>query len=262
MTEDALATMTTKNLRRIVIVGGTSAMAIASVKLWLHEQPSEVLLIGRDSTRLARVENDLSIRFPASRIGHLETDLCDTRAIACTVDQACIQAGPEIVLIAHGSLPDQVACEQDIDVCHDALTVNGVSPALWAEAFTSRMMDIPGARLILVGSVAGDRGRQSNYAYGAAKGLLARYAQGLQHRLALKRNPLKVVMVKPGPTATPMTAHLTAQGQHMAPVDEVARCIVRGAEKGASVVYAPGKWRIIMLVIRHLPSAVFHRLKI
>lgn len=251
-----------ENLRKIVVVGGTSAMAIGCVKLWLQEQASEVLLIGRDSDRLERVANDLNIRFPESRVAYVATGLCDVGDIGSAVGNACTSVAPKIVLVAHGSLPDQAECESSLSACHEVLEVNGMSPALWAGAFALRMRDVADARLILIGSVAGDRGRQSNYAYGAAKGLLARYAEGLQHRLALDRSSLKVVMVKPGPTSTPMTAHLSAQGQRMASVEEVARCIVRGALKGKPVVYAPGKWRIIMLVIRHLPSVVFHRLKI
>ena len=248
--------------RRIVIVGGTSAIALECAKLWLHEQPSELLLIGRNLERLHRVGNDLAIRFPRSRIDCLATKMCDPDEVENATKHACTAALPNIVLIAHGSLPSQATCERDLTACRDALDVNGVSPALWAEAFAKAMKDGEPARLIVIGSVAGERGRQSNYVYGAAKGLLARYVQGLQHRMALSRSSLKVVLVKPGPTTTPMTAHLAAQGQRMASVEEVGRCIVGGVAKGMSVVYAPRRWRIIMMVIRHLPTMVFNRLNI
>jgi short-subunit dehydrogenase len=108
--------------------------------------------------------------------------------------------------------------------------------------------------------VAGDRGRQSNYAYGAAKGLVSRYAEGLQHRLA--GSNVRVVLVKPGPTDTPMTAQFKAQGMRLASVEEVAEAIVKGAERGLPMVYAPGKWKYIMLIIRHLPRFIFNRMKI
>jgi len=108
--------------------------------------------------------------------------------------------------------------------------------------------------------VAGDRGRKSNYVYGAAKGLVTRYAQGLQHRLA--KSGVKVVLIKPGPTDTPMTAHLKGSGAKLAGADSVARDIVRGMEKGAPVVYAPAKWAVIMMVIRHLPRFVFNKMDI
>jgi len=114
--------------------------------------------------------------------------------------------------------------------------------------------------LVLVGSVAGDRGRKSNYVYGSAKGLVTRYAQGLQHRFA--GTGVKVVLVKPGPTDTPMTAHLKAQGAKLASVEAIAKNIVDGVKRGQPVVYAPPKWRLIMLIIQHLPNFIFHKLNI
>lgn len=113
---------------------------------------------------------------------------------------------------------------------------------------------------MVIGSVAGDRGRRSNYVYGAAKGLVTRYVQGLQHRFA--GTAVKAVLVKPGPTDTPMTSHLKQQGSKLAPVEEVAAAIVAGAEHGAAVVYAPKKWAVIMMVIRHLPAAIFNKMNI
>ncbi len=92
--------------------------------------------------------------------------------------------------------------------------------------------------------------------------MLDRYAQGLRHWLALGCSALKIILVKLGPAATPMTAHLVAQGQALAPVEAVAQAIITGVAQGRAVIYAPGKWRIIMLVIRSLPSMIFHRLKI
>ena len=114
--------------------------------------------------------------------------------------------------------------------------------------------------LAIIGSVAGDRGRKSNYIYGAAKGLVARYAQGLQHRLA--NTNVKVVLIKPGPTDTPMTALQKQEGMKLAKVDDVAAMIVNGIARGKPVIYAPGKWALIMMVVRHIPSAVFNRINI
>jgi len=141
---------------------------------------------------------------------------------------------------------------------HEALAVNGISPVLFAEAFAAHMEKARTGTLALIGSVAGDRGRKSNYVYGAAKGLVTRYVQGLQHRLA--GTGVKVVLIKPGPTATPMTAHLPQRG--MASVESVAGLIVKGLREGKPVIYAPPKWAIIMMVIRHLPGFVFNKLDI
>jgi short-subunit dehydrogenase len=112
----------------------------------------------------------------------------------------------------------------------------------------------------LIGSVAGDRGRKSNYVYGSAKGLVTRYAQGLQHRLAA--TPVKVVLIKPGPTETPMTAQLKQQGAKLACVEQVAQAICSGMAQGRAVVYAPAKWALIMMIIRHLPRWIFNKLDI
>jgi short-subunit dehydrogenase len=107
--------------------------------------------------------------------------------------------------------------------------------------------------------VAGDRGRKSNYVYGSAKGLVARYAQGLQHRLA--RSSIKVSLIKPGPTLTPMTENLSST-KGFANVEDVAKDIVKGISKGQSVIYTPAKWQIIMMIIRHLPSFIFNKMDI
>ena len=139
------------------------------------------------------------------------------------------------------------------------------SPHSVVRVIEANFVDPPAIRqlvdgIVAVGSVAGDRGRKSNYVYGSAKGLVARYAQGLQHRLA--GTGVKVVLIKPGPTNTPMTAHLKQQGAPLATVEDVARLIVKGINQGKPVVYAPGKWAFIMMVIKHLPRVVFNRMDI
>ena len=187
-------------------------------------------------------------------------DFLEPPAAAQLVAAIAAEGAVDIVLIAHGSLPEQAVCQQDLTACRQALLVNGISPVLFAEAFAGQMQKANRGTLAIIGSVAGDRGRKSNYVYGAAKGLVARYAQGLQHRLA--STGVKVVLIKPGPTDTPMTADLKRQGQSLARPEEVARLIVKGIRQGKAVVYAPGKWALIMMVIRHLPRVVFHKLEI
>jgi short-subunit dehydrogenase len=150
--------------------------------------------------------------------------------------------------------------QTDLNECRDALEVNGVSPVLFAEAFAGKMQQAGRGTIALIGSVAGDRGRKSNYAYGAAKGMVTRYAQGLQHRLAASK--VKIVLIKPGPTATPMTAKLSSQGVAMASVEAVAQSIVTGIDAGKPVIYAPAKWALIMMIIRHLPRFVFNKMNI
>lgn len=246
--------------RRIVIVGATSAIAEHCARRWVAAAPADLTLVGRDASRLDRLAADLRVRSPRSTIRVLAGDLVAPEAIASLLAIVDADGPVDLALVAHGSLPDQAALQDDIVAAAEAMAVNGVSPALWAEGFAQRMTGRGTGTLVLIGSVAGDRGRKSNYVYGAAKGLLARYAEGMQHRLA--GSGVRVVLVKPGPTDTPMTAHLKAAGARLASVDAVAAAIVRGVDRGASTVYAPGLWRVIMLIIRHLPTAVFHRLEL
>lgn len=248
------------NKRRIVIIGATSAIAEHCARLWVKDADVDLTLVVRDMAKGERVAGDLQVRNPQSVIRVLETDFIDPAAIRQLVDDIVAEGVVHTVLIAHGSLPAQADCQQDLTACHDALTVNGVSPVQFAEAFVGHMQKVNYGTLVIIGSVAGDRGRKSNYVYGSAKGLVARYAQGLQHRLA--STGVKVVLVKPGPTDTPMTTDIKQQGGRLASVDNVAEIIVKGADKGLSVVYAPGKWAVIMMVIRHLPSFIFNRMDI
>ncbi|KPG00651.1 short-chain dehydrogenase [Rhodopseudomonas sp. AAP120] len=245
---------------RIVIVGATSAIAEHCARVWLESRPADLVLLGRDRQRLERTANDLGVRSPHSEIRIVQAEFLDPVAIQAVVDDILQQGGVDIVLIAHGSLPDQRGCQSDLAACRDALEINGVSPVLFAEAFANRMAQAGRGTIAVIGSVAGDRGRKSNYVYGAAKGLITRYVQGLQHRFAGTK--LRIVLIKPGPTDTPMTAELKGQGARLAPVESVAREIVAGIDAGKPTVYAPGKWKIIMTVVRHIPAVIFNRLEI
>lgn len=245
---------------RIVIIGATSSIAEQCARLWVQQGPCDLVLVGRDAARTGSIAADLRVRNAQANVEVRTVRFDDQREIA-ELAGALSAAGPlGTVLIAHGSLPDQAKCQEDLAANAEALTVNGVSPVLFAEAFASHMARAGQGTLVIIGSVAGDRGRRSNYVYGAAKGLVTRYAQGLQHRFA--GSGVKVVLVKPGPTDTPMTAHLKQQGAKLAPVQDVARQIVAAAAAGKAVVYAPGKWALIMMVVRHLPAFVFNKINI
>jgi short-subunit dehydrogenase len=246
--------------KRIVIIGATSSIAEHCVRLWVQEAPADVVLVGRDDAHLQRIARDLAVRSPESHFDVVHADLRGLEAVQAMADAVFAASAVDIVLVAHGSLPQQVDCQDDLKAAHEALDINGLSPVLVAEAFAQRMSRANRGTIALIGSVAGDRGRKSNYVYGAAKGLVARYAEGLQHRFA--GTGIKVVLIKPGPTDTPMTAHLKAAGARLAPVDGVARDIVRGIGRGAATIYTPPIWRIIMLIIRHLPAFVFNKLNI
>jgi hypothetical protein len=248
------------NKKRIVIIGATSAIAEHCARLWVKDGEVDLTLVGRDPGRTERVAADLRVRSPRSVVQAREADFLDPPAIGRLVDNIAAGGAVDIVLIAHGSLPEQSLCQQDLATCKEALTVNGISPVLFAEAFAGHMQKAGHGTLAIIGSVAGDRGRKSNYVYGAAKGMVARYAQGLQHRLA--GTGVKIVLIKPGPTDTPMTAHLKRQGVSLARPEDIARLILKGINQGSQVCYAPAKWAFIMMIIRHLPDIIFNKLEI
>ena len=246
--------------KKIVIIGASSSIAAHCARRWCAASPEEIILVGRNLARIEIVAADLQVRAPQTALRCLTADFSDPLKITALAEEICAKGCPDIVLIAHGSLPEQTACQNDLQQCRDALEINGISPVLFAEAFVRHLQDASRGTLAMIGSVAGDRGRKSNYVYGAAKGLLARYAQGLQHRLA--GSGVKVVLIKPGPTATPMTAALGNKGMQLASVESVAETIVRGIEQGKASVYAPFKWAVIMLIIRSLPDFIFNKMEI
>lgn len=245
--------------KRIVVIGATSAIAHQCSRLWAQQGACNFLLVGRDAQRAAPLAADLRARGAGVTVRTAELRFNDVDAIAALARDAAAAGPIDIVLIAHGSLPDQQACQEDLHATQDALLINGLSPTLIAEAFIGPMQRANHGRLCIIGSVAGDRGRKSNYVYGAAKGMVDRYVQGLQHRLALASSPVRVTLAKPGPTDTPMTAHLKQGGARLASAEVVAHRIVNAIAVGKPVVYAPGKWALIMLVIRHLPRFLFNK---
>jgi decaprenylphospho-beta-D-erythro-pentofuranosid-2-ulose 2-reductase len=246
--------------RKIVIVGANSGIAEHCARIWAAQGPVQFVLVGRNKEKLDPIAADLAVRNAGVAPQVLLHD--DLTPVGCAnlVAKTCANQSPDMVLIAQGMLPDQLACQRDLALLDAALVVNGTSICLLAEAFAAQMQGGAVRRMVILGSVAGDRGRKSNYAYGAAKALVASFAEGLQHRLALEKSSLTVTLAKPGPTATAMTAHLPAG--KLADPAEVAARIVAAAEAGNATVYAPGKWALIMMVITHLPRFIFNKVDI
>ena len=247
-------------MKRFIIIGATSSIAEHCARLWIAEAPINLTLVGRDAFRTKSIADDLKVRSPSSAITVVSGNLVEPDSIQRLVDQILKDGNADCALIAHGSLADQSACQQDLALTAEELSINGISPVLFAEAIASSMVRAGHGTLGVIGSVAGDRGRKSNYVYGAGKGMITRYVQGLQHRLA--GTEVAVILIKPGPTRTPMTAHLGDSGPSLADVAKVAATIVSGMEKRRSIVYAPRRWWVIMMIIRHLPSFIFDRMDI
>ena len=246
--------------KKIVIIGATSAIAEHCARLWVEEAAINLVLVGRDTSKTERVATDLRIRSPQSIISTREVNFTDPDNIQQLADAIASEGNINTVLIAHGTLPTQIECQDNLTSAYNALSINGISPALFAEAFAGHMQKANSGTLAIISSVAGERGRKSNYVYGAAKGLITRYAQGLQHRLA--NTGVKVVLIKPGPTDTPMTAHLKQTNVKLHNVEKVAQQIVLGIKQGKPSVYAPAKWALIMIVIRQLPRFIFNKMDI
>jgi short-subunit dehydrogenase len=240
-------------------------MAEQCARLWIQKYTAgskslRLTLVGRDFSRTRRVADDLLVRGQQVIVEVMTTNFTCVTAIEKAVENITALAPVDIVLIAHGVLSDQKSCQEDLLTCNSSLQLNGISPVLFAEAFAIHMIAADRGTIAIISSVAGDRGRKSNYVYGAAKGMVSRYAQGMQHRLA--QSAVKVVLIKPGPTDTPMTSNLKAKGQKLASVNHVAEDIVKGIASGKPLVYTPSIWRFIMLAIIHLPRLLFNKLNI
>ena len=136
-----------------------------------------------------------------------------------------------------------------------------MSPILFAEAFANVLETQNYGTLAIIGSVAGDRGRKSNYIYGAAKGLVNSYIQGLQHRFGNHPN-IHIAVIKPGPTDTPMTLRFKKKGMKMATPQAVANVIVKSLDNKKGTIYAPKQWKYIMGVVKHIPSFVFNKINL
>jgi Short-chain dehydrogenases of various substrate specificities len=146
------------NKKRIVIIGATSAIAEHCARLWLEKQPADLTLVGRDTQRIERVATDLKVRSPQSEIRVVQAEFLDPEAINATVVDIVKSGRVDIVLIAHGSLPEQTECQSDLQSCRDALEINGVSPVLYAEAFAKEMEKANHGTIALIGSVAAIEG--------------------------------------------------------------------------------------------------------
>jgi len=168
--------------------------------------------------------------------------------------------GLDSVMLFYGTLGDNEKAEKDIAEARRLLATNFTSAAEWCLTAADLIESQSHGSLVVVGSVAGDRGRQSNYIYGAAKGGLGLLVQGLAHRLA--RCGGHAVVVKPGFVDTPMTASIAKGGPLWAQPEAVAKIIKKAATRSGPVVYAPGFWRWIMLAIRSVPAPVFHKTKL
>ncbi len=245
-------------MKNVLIFGATSAIAQAVAKILAH-RGSDLFLVARNEAKLAAIAQNLQVLGGPSP--HCKSiDFSSTDQITNVIREAeTTLGGLDVVLIAHGSLPDQQACEADPRQALEAMQANFLSTVAILTAAANELAKQQRGCIVVISSVAGDRGRQSNYVYGAAKGGLTVFVQGLRQRLA--KSGVRVITVKPGFVDTPMTAHLPKNLLFAQP-ETIASGIIQAIEKNKDVVYLPFFWRFIMLVIRSIPERFFKKLKL
>ncbi|RDJ00429.1 short-chain dehydrogenase [Dyella solisilvae] len=245
-------------MQKVVIIGATSAIAESTARLYAA-RGAQLFLVARNVMRLKDMAEDLRVR-GAADVFHAPLDVNDVQDHAHLLEQIWTSLGHvDVLLVAHGTLPDQAQCEASVELALKEFATNGTSTIALVTAVVPRFEAQQKGVIAVISSVAGDRGRQSNYLYGSAKAAITAFSSGLRQRLA--KVGVNVLTIKPGFVDTPMTRGFK-KGALWAKPDTVAKGIVRAADRGRSVVYLPGFWLLIMLIIRHIPEFVFKRIKL
>ncbi|XPJ79160.1 SDR family oxidoreductase [Klebsiella pneumoniae] len=245
-------------MQKILIVGATSAIAEATARRFA-QQGAKLYLLARNQERMEGLARDLKIRGAAS-ISHAVFDAnnFDTHeaVLKRVIDD---MGGLDMVLIAHGTLGDQKACERDFRLALQELNTNAISVMSLLTHLANFFEAQRSGSIAVISSVAGDRGRQSNYVYGTAKGAVSIFLQGLRNRL--HKSGVNVLTIKPGFVDTPMTASFK-KGPLWASADTIAEGIVKSVSKRRNEVYLPGWWGGIMMIIKSIPEGIFRKLSL
>ena len=243
---------------KVLVIGATSAIAEATARIYAS-RGARLHLVGRNESKLQAIADDLRVR-GAANVTQSVVDLDRVDAHAALVDEAATALdGIDVALIAHGVLPSQAECEANAANLLAQFQTNAISPISLLAVLAKHPSLKPGATLAVISSVAGDRGRASNYAYGSAKAAVSEFAAGL--RQSLNSRGVNVLTIKPGFVDTPMTRDFKKGALWAQPAD-VANGIVRAIEKRRGVAYLPWFWWGIMTIIKHIPEIVFRRLKL
>ena len=245
-------------MKKVIVFGGASAIATEIEKLFAAEG-AELCLLDTKMSRLQAVRDDILARYK-TRIELIEFNALDFGNHNQAFHQAVeTLGGVDIVLVAYGTLPNQEKAQNDIEYAIEHFNINATSIISLSSIVANYFEEKGSGTLAVISSVAGDRGRKSNYLYGSAKGAISIFLQGLRNRLSRKN--VSVITIKPGIVDTPMTAHLP-KNFLFAKVDVVARSIFEGIDAQKDIIYVPGYWRLIMCVIKHIPETIFKRLNL
>jgi decaprenylphospho-beta-D-erythro-pentofuranosid-2-ulose 2-reductase len=246
-------------MKTVLIVGATSAIAIACSRIWAA-QGAHLILLARDQNRLAQVAADLTVLGATSVNCHV-LDLDVLSAHGPLLEQIFNDHKKiDLCLMATGTLPDQLICATNATEAVRHFQTNAVSVIAFLTNLVHYMLQQKQGAIGVITSVAGDRGRPSNFYYGSAKAAVSSFLSGL--RASLFASGLTVTDLKPGFVATPMTSGLQLPRILLASPERVAIDITSAIERGQAVCYTPGFWRWIMLLIRHIPEFIFKRLSL
>ncbi|MCQ2999050.1 SDR family oxidoreductase [Pseudomonas syringae group sp. J309-1] len=245
-------------MKRILIVGATSAIARSCAREWAIT-PASFFLVARKDAELKATADDLIAR--GSKVETFNMDVTDVASHKQMLDMCVKSTGQiDIALIAHGTLPDQQECQTNVDRLINEFNINGLSTIALMTVIANHLELQKHGSLAVISSVAGDRGRPSNYLYGSAKAAVSVFSEGLQARMY--KLGVSVSVIKPGFVNTPMTQHLSLPKLLLAEPQEVAKAIVAGIEKKKNVIYTPSIWRLIMLIIKTIPNFIFKRINL
>jgi short-subunit dehydrogenase len=238
----------------LVVLGATSAISQAYLNR-VSSRYESITLVARNREHLQQVSDHVST-IATGTVDSVVADLADIAAHPSLITG--LKSPMDTVLICYGELSDQARCVADPAYAEQQFRLNGTSAISLAARVAASMVEQGSGVLAVVGSVAGDRGRQSNYYYGAAKGALDTFLSGL--RGDVLSAGVRVVTVKPGFVDTPMTREFK-KGLLWVKPEKIAKGIDRAVTGRADVIYTPWFWRFIMLVIKAVPEVLFKRLK-
>lgn len=246
-------------MKNWIVIGATSAIAESVCRVWSTRGYS-LFLVGRNEDKLQQLSADYSVR-GATTVHHFLLDVNEFGSHQTCWDEAVKSMGRvDGIFIAHGTLPDQASCEASFETALQEINTNGLSVISFCTIAANEFQKTGKGDIAVISSVAGDRGRQSNYVYGAAKGMVSIYLQGLRNRLF--KSGVHVTTIKPGFVDTPMTAEFDKGGPLWATPDQIAQGIVASIDKKRNVAYLPWFWLGIMTIIKHIPEFVFKRLSL
>lgn len=256
--ENDLGNVINLHPKRILVLGATSGIAEACIRIW-SERGENLYLVARNADKLAAVAADARTR-GANYVDFAVADLDNTASHPELLAHAINSlAGLDVAYFALGVLGEQPRAERSFDEAAKILHTNFVAPVSLLTWLANYCAQRHSGTLAVLSSVAGDRGRKSNYVYGSSKAGLSAFLAGLRNRV--DREGVTVMTIKPGPVKTAMTQSMKGS-EKFADVEKVAATIVKAIDKKQDVVYVPGIWRIIMSVIKVIPERTFKKLNL